>query len=254
VASTTNGSDKAAPAAEKTAGLTKMEIVRRTISHLGRDAKLLQIQSDIKAKYGVEMTVKHISACKSEIQREVGGGAKLATPMAAAKLKAAPKPVAAPKPAAKKLMTQRSAAKTTAAPNAALSPPMTKAEALRQALSDLGTAALPMQLQAHIKDKFGIEISTSHISASKTNIVRKMVGGAKSIPAATTDVAPKPTTKRSTRTNPAPTEPQAKLAPTARSNGKAGGTIALADIQTVNTLVSRVGATNLKTLIDLLAE
>ena len=144
---------------------------------------------------------------------------------------------------------------------------MSKADALRRALSDLSKDAMPVQLQAHIKDKFGIEMTTSHISASKTNIVRKMVGGAKSIPAkspakstvapkpaATTAVAPKPTTKKSTSTKPATTQPQAKPAPAASSNGKASGTVALADVQTVNTLVGRVGATDLKTLIDLLAK
>jgi hypothetical protein len=132
-------SAKASPAAEKPAGLTKMEIVRRTISHLGRGAKLRQIQSHIKTKYGIEMTIKHISACTSEIQREVGGGAKPATSTAATKPTAVPKPMAVPKPvakvtaapkptskptaaskpAAKKPITQRSAAKISATPKAA---------------------------------------------------------------------------------------------------------------------------------------
>ena len=113
---------------------------------------------------------------------------------------------------------------------------MTKQEALRRALIDLGKDAPPLQLQAHIKDKFGIEISTNHISAAKTDIVRKMAGGAKPLPAKS--VAKTPAAPKSTAT----------------SNGKDGGTVALADVQTVNTLVGRVGANDLKTLIDLLVK
>ena len=94
-------------------GLSKKELVRQAIGHLGRDAKALQIQAHIKDKFGVEMSPNHISANKSEILR-AAGGAKPATVMTAAK-PAAPK-LAAKQPATKKPTAPKSAAKKTAAP------------------------------------------------------------------------------------------------------------------------------------------
>ena len=70
-------------------GLSKKELVRQAIGHLGRDAKALQIQAHIKDKFGVEMSPNHISASKSEILR-AAGGAKPATVTTTAK-PAAPK-------------------------------------------------------------------------------------------------------------------------------------------------------------------
>jgi hypothetical protein len=49
---------------------------------------------------------------------------------------------------------------------------MTKMEAVRRGLSDLGKDAKPVQLQAHIKEKFGIEMGTDHISTYKGTILK----------------------------------------------------------------------------------
>jgi hypothetical protein len=138
---------------------------------------------------------------------------------------------------------------------------MTKAEAIRQAIAHLGKDAKPLELRAHIKNTFGIDITTDHISAVKTEIIRKMSSGAKPAPVkavARTTTAPKLAAKKQASKKPAAKElpapaPQAKPAPTGASNGKASGTVALADVATVKALLGRVGPTNLKTLIEVLA-
>src|SRR5262245_61324860 len=104
------------------------------------------------------------------------------------------------------------AEKTTTQPGAAKGKPngMTKMEAVRRALADLGKGAKPTQRQGHIREKYGIEMSTDHISVCKGKIVRKGKKGRARKPAAAKEVAPPP------------------ARPTAVRNG-----ISLADIQAV---------------------
>jgi hypothetical protein len=141
---------------------------------------------------------------------------------------------------------------------------MTKAEALRRALGDLGKDAKPVQLQAHIKAKFGLDMTTAHISAAKTEIVRKMTGASKAVPAkaaarvttvpkpARTSATPRRATDKAIPKKAVAAKPQAKPVPA--PNGKAGGVVALADVQVVKALLGRVGPADLKTLIDVLAK
>jgi hypothetical protein len=58
-------------------GITRKEAVRQALGALAKDASRADIQKFIKDKYGFEMTLDHISSCKSEIQKEKG--AKKAT-------------------------------------------------------------------------------------------------------------------------------------------------------------------------------
>jgi hypothetical protein len=101
---------------------------------------------------------------------------------------------------------------------------LTKREAVRRAIADLGPDATPTQMQGHIKRKFGIKMTTDHISTEKGNL-RKQQGAAKP-------------------------PPQASAARTVEPKKPA---IALHDIKAVKDLVERVGADSLKKLIDLLA-
>src|SRR5262245_34854582 len=110
---------------------------------------------------------------------------------------------------------------------------MTKNEAVRQALAALGPDAKPMQMQPFIKEQFGIEMSTDHISTAKGEILRKQK--AKKKP------GPKPRAEQ-----PAPERPKKQPA-RAAANG-----ISLQDIEAVQGLVGRVGPDQLKGLIDLL--
>lgn len=96
------------PAAAESATLTKVEAVRRALAELGKNAMPLQIQSFLKERLGVEMTVNHISNCKSEILRKSHkkkkGKGKTATPTAttaaATEVQPASQPRTAVKPAA----------------------------------------------------------------------------------------------------------------------------------------------------------
>ena len=65
-----------------------MDAVREALRQLGWDAKPAQIQGFIKEKFGVEMTLDHISNYKSDIRRKSGKGKKRGR-------KPGPKPAAA---------------------------------------------------------------------------------------------------------------------------------------------------------------
>ena len=72
----------------KSGGVSKMDAVREALRQLGWDAKPAQIQGFIKEKFGVEMTLDHISNYKSAIRRKGGKGKKRGR-------KPGPKPAAA---------------------------------------------------------------------------------------------------------------------------------------------------------------
>src|SRR5262249_54832816 len=54
---------------------------------------------------------------------------------------------------------------------------ITKQEAVRRALKAMGRAATPTQMQPYIKEHFGIEMTTDHISVSKSTVLHQMKGG-----------------------------------------------------------------------------
>jgi hypothetical protein len=108
---------------------------------------------------------------------------------------------------------------------------MSKKEAVRRALQAMGKDAKPAQMQPYIKDNFGIEMSTEHISNAKSEVLRE--GKAKKKPAAK------------------PQEPQPAKA--AAKVSRVGNGVSLQDLQTVKDLVGRVGPETLRSLIELLA-
>jgi hypothetical protein len=59
--------EKKTGAEAKGNGITKMEGVRRALTELGRDTLPLQIQKYLKDRFGLTMTVAHISNYKSTI-------------------------------------------------------------------------------------------------------------------------------------------------------------------------------------------
>jgi hypothetical protein len=99
---------------------------------------------------------------------------------------------------------------------------MTKQEAVQCALTELGNDAKPKQIQGFVKDNFGIEMGTDHISTAKGTILRK--------------------TKPAVRNGTAPT-----------SKGKPADTILLQDIRTLKELVGRLGMKPVLDLIDVFA-
>jgi hypothetical protein len=120
---------------------------------------------------------------------------------------------------------------------------MSKREAVRRALADLGPDTAPMRLQGHIRDKYGIEMTTDHISTEKGNLRKKETAGAK--PAATKPAAPQPAAQASAARTVEPMKPAASV--------QSRDAIGLADLEAVKGLLDRVGATSLRKLIDLMA-
>ena len=107
---------------------------------------------------------------------------------------------------------------------------ITKMEAVRRALAELGRDAKPTQIQGWVKDTYGIEMGTDHISTAKGQILRKPRGKRKSA------TVTQPSAARNE-------EPQVQ----------SGTGISLDDIEAVKGLVGRVGADSLKKLVDVLA-
>jgi hypothetical protein len=107
---------------------------------------------------------------------------------------------------------------------------MSKLGAVRRALAALGKEAKPSALQVYVKEKFGIAMQNDQVGNYKGKLLRGEVGK----------------------------KPAAKAAPTAakpagHANGSKSG-IGLGDIEKVKGLVGRVGAPQLRSLIDLLAK
>jgi hypothetical protein len=114
---------------------------------------------------------------------------------------------------------------------------ISKMEAVRRAMGELGFDATRTDIQNFVKERFNTDMSVDVISTYKADIARK----ATKTKRAPTPAAPKSAANATAAPRPAPT-----------STARAGG-IDLGDIQTVKAMVGRVGATTLKTLIDVLA-
>jgi hypothetical protein len=197
--------------------MTKKEAVRRALDELGRDAMPLRIKGFVKDRYGIEMSNDHVSVCKREILKEAGP----ANPPAA---KPAAQPSAANKTGPKKV------------PAAGI----TKQEAVRRALAELGRDAKPTQMQGHIREHYGLEMTVGHISTAKGDILRKAK-----------PAAAKPAQHAAARAGePRKAEPTPSVRPAPAPQAKA---IGLDDIEAVKGLLERVGAPALRRLIDVMA-
>jgi hypothetical protein len=118
---------------------------------------------------------------------------------------------------------------------------ITKQEAVRRALAELGRDAMPLRIKGFVKNRYGLEMTTNHISTAKGDILRK----AKS-------TALKPAVQQSVESKsepdtPAP-RPQGQPGPAPQAKA-----IGLDDIEAVKGLLERVGAPALRKLIDVMA-
>jgi hypothetical protein len=107
----------------------------------------------------------------------------------------------------------------------------------------LGKTAKPLDIQRFVKEQFGLDMTTDHISATKTKLRHEGPKGkaaGKAQPAAKKKLAKKQTAPKIQR--------QAAAKP-----GTGAGTISVQDVATVQELVRRVGRGELRSLIDLLA-
>src|SRR5262249_7995284 len=123
---------------------------------------------------------------------------------------------------------------------------ITKKEAVRRSLAKLGQDAKPALIRADIKERFGIEMTPAHITTTKGELRRQAAKG-KAAPRRPPGRPP----KAKAEADPAQRHPPAP-APAERGSST-GATVLLEDIQTLKSLVKRVGADHLKTLIDLLS-
>jgi len=105
--------------------------------------------------------------------------------------------------------------------------PMTKVEAVRQALARLGKKAPPLKIKAYLKNHFQMDVNRDLISKYKGELTHK------------------PAKKAAPKQTPAP-----KKQPAPTGHNSKG--ILLEDIGTARALVQRVGVEKLRTLIDVL--
>jgi hypothetical protein len=144
----------------------------------------------------------------------------------------------------------------TAAPKKAQANGISKMEAVRRALAELGQDATRTEIQSFVKERLGIEMNADVVSTYKAHIARK---AAKTTPVSAAAAQNKPAPMPRAKSSPAPVAkkpaPPAKKkpAPATGRNGTAGA-IGLDDIRAVKDLVGRVGPDSLKTLIEVLVK
>jgi hypothetical protein len=114
--------------------------------------------------------------------------------------------------------------------------PISKLEAMRRSLAELGNDATPLALQDHIKKTFGFDMNTAYVSKYKSLVLSKGRKGK----------------RRGRKPNAAAGAVQEAAAPASREATK-GTDISLEDIQAVKELSDRLGAGQVRELAVLLA-
>jgi hypothetical protein len=135
---------------------------------------------------------------------------------------------------------------------------MTKMDAVRRSLDELGPQTGPTALKEFVKNHFGLDMTLGHVKNYKGKILRKArlegkAGGQK--PAKRKPVPQKAAARTVGKKKKTPAKPQAKSSPapvTKEGGGKEKG-IPLNDILYVKKLVGRFGPGQLRTLIDAFA-
>jgi hypothetical protein len=111
---------------------------------------------------------------------------------------------------------------------------ISKKEGVRRALAELGNDATPSQIRDYAKEHYGLEMSASHASATKGEFLRAAERAAGS-------------------QAPEPQAPPAEPAQPALAEAGDGRGIALDDVLLLKDLADRVGADQLRRLIDVMA-
>jgi hypothetical protein len=103
---------------------------------------------------------------------------------------------------------------------------MSKMDAVRRALAEMGDDAKPLQMQGYIKSKLGIDMSADHISTYKSTLLRER---AKKKPG-----------------------PKTQAAPTVAQTTAQGG-ISVDDVRAVKELADRIGSEKVRQLVEVLS-
>ncbi len=109
--------------------------------------------------------------------------------------------------------------------------PITKMEAMRRTLAEMGQDAKPLDIQSHVKSEFGIDMNTNVISAYKSTLKAGKQPAAKPAKAAT-----------------APAANGAKAAKAPAHKTESG--ISVDDIRSIKEVADRIGADRVKELVD----
>jgi hypothetical protein len=119
--------------------------------------------------------------------------------------------------------------------------PLNKMDAVRRALQDLGNDAKPVPLQGHIRQKYGIDMTTDHISTYKGIILKGSAKAKKSAPKPA--ASPAKASANGSRQDPGSAAPAApKAAPTSLSQ----------QVATLKAVAAAIGKDEAKKIIDLL--
>jgi hypothetical protein len=135
---------------------------------------------------------------------------------------------------------------------------ISKVEAVGRAMAVLGAEASRGDIQGYIRQKFGVKIGLDHISNCKGELAKR--AGKAARPAGLQTASTKPAAAPSASRRPSVPEARAAQPAMATQTRPVGGTgsshtsILLEDVLTAKTLIDRVGAGPLKTLIDGLAK
>jgi hypothetical protein len=113
----------------------------------------------------------------------------------------------------------------------------TNLEMVRRAQAELGKGAMPLQIRAFVKDRFGQELNTNLISYYKKRLAGK---GKKKRPGKKAGGQPKQ-------------QPPAEPTGQTKAPARAATGISLDDVRLVKGLVGRLGPEPLRGLIDLLS-
>jgi hypothetical protein len=121
---------------------------------------------------------------------------------------------------------------------------LTKMEAVRRAVAELGKDAMPVRIQQFVKDRFGVEMTTAHISVCKGSILRERSGKGKKAPVK--PAAPAVATKKASPRS------LVQRSAAAETPAPSGDAVTLEDVRTVKELLGRIGTRNVRQLVDVL--
>ncbi len=120
---------------------------------------------------------------------------------------------------------------------------ITKKEAVRRALAELGDDAEIARLQGHILERFGYDMTPGHISTTRGSLFKE---AGKTRPKKRKKPGPKPGSKRKAKAEEAGPQLEKAPAATAAQGGLVDCVIRVQD------LIEQLGADQLRKLIDLL--
>lgn len=123
-----------------------------------------------------------------------------------------------------------------------------KMDLVRKALAKLGKDAKPTQIQDYVKSAFSVRMTADHVSNYKGKILRGETGKVKA-----------PSQKKSAKVNKHPARKvtasrQLATVTTGSTSHTTGKGLTLQDVHTTRDLLGRVGATQLRSLLDLLSK